>query len=319
MKKIKGYKRDFAQAVREAILEEQDIEKAEDTGKEESSDSSDILSESSSDLDDVSPSAEDIKAGDLKKKVDAQVDEALGVQKHPDMMPEISEDLSEELSSDSKIQASGNVEAVELTAETVTEEKKESEPKPEVVKKEKKGKSKKMSEMEHEIKREEELTGLSENTTYITKTTIITGDVEIDGDVEILGRVEGNVKCSGKLVVGGRVDGDIITGELYADNAHIQGTVTCDGLVRIGAGSVLVGNVSATSAMISGAVKGDIDIKGDVEIGSTAVIVGNIKSKSVQISSGAVVEGMCQQVYASVDVSQYFEDGIQNLDEASVE
>ena len=57
-----------------------------------------------------------------------------------------------------------------------------------------------------------------------------------------------------------------------------------------------------------------IDIKGDVEIGSTAVIVGNIKSKSVQISSGAVVEGMCQQVYASVDVSQYFEDGIQNLD-----
>ncbi len=115
------------------------------------------------------------------------------------------------------------------------------------------------------------------------------------------------------------MDGDVITGDLYADNAHIQGTVTCDGLVRIGAGSVLVGNVSATSAMISGAVKGDIDIKGDVEIGSTAVIVGNIKSKSVQISSGAVVEGMCQQVYASVDVSQYFEDGIQNLDEASVE
>ena len=74
------------------------------------------------------------------------------------------------------------------------------------------------------------------------------------------------------------------------------------------------GNISADSAKISGAVKGDIDIKGDVEIGSTAVIVGNIKSKSVQISSGAVVEGMCQQVYASVDVSQYFEDGIQNLD-----
>ena len=58
-------------------------------------------------------------------------------------------------------------------------------------------------------------------------------------------------------------------------------------------------------------------LNGDVEIDSTAVIYGNIKSKAVQISSGAVVEGMCQQVYASVDVSHYFEDGIQNLDDNS--
>jgi cytoskeletal protein CcmA (bactofilin family) len=77
---------------------------------------------------------------------------------------------------------------------------------------------------------------------------------------------------------------------------------------------VIVGNVSAMDAMISGAIKGDIDVKGDVEIGSTAVIVGDIKSKSVQVSTGAVIEGMCKQVYASVDVNQYFGEGIQNLD-----
>ena len=87
------------------------------------------------------------------------------------------------------------------------------------------------------------------------------------------------------------------------------------GFVRVSAGSVIVGNISAESAMISGAIKGNLDIKGDVEIGSTAVIVGDIKSKSVQISSGAVIEGMCQQVYSSVNVEQYFSEGIQNLDE----
>ena len=173
----------------------------------------------------------------------------------------------------------------------------------------------KMSALEHEIKTEQELTGLSENTTYITSDTVISGNIEIDGDLEMLGRVDGNIHCTGKLVVGGRVNGDITTGDLYADNAHIDGTIISGGIVRIGAGSVVVGNISAESAVISGAVKGDIDIKGDIEVGSTAVIVGDIKSKSVQVSSGAVVEGMCKQVYASVDVNQYFADGIQNLDE----
>ena len=172
-----------------------------------------------------------------------------------------------------------------------------------------------MSVIEHEIKSEEELTGLSENTTYITRSTLITGDLEIDGDIEMLGKVEGKIKCTGKLIVGGRVEGNIDTGDLYASEAHIEGEIISKGIVKIGEGSVVVGNIAASSAMISGAVKGDIDVNGDIEIGPTAVIVGNIKSKSVQISSGAVIDGMCKQVYADVNVDQYFSSGIQNLDE----
>ncbi len=171
-----------------------------------------------------------------------------------------------------------------------------------------------MNDLELELKGEEELTGLSENTTYITRETVISGDIEIDGDIEMEGRIDGNIRCSGKLVVGGRVIGNIDTGELFTSDAHIEGTIVAKSAVKIGAGSVTIGNITAQSAFIAGAVKGDIDVRGDVVVDSTAVIVGNIKSRDVQINSGAIVNGMCEQTYAQVDVNQYFSENIQSLD-----
>ncbi len=171
-----------------------------------------------------------------------------------------------------------------------------------------------MSELELELKGEEELTGLSENTTYITRETTISGDIDIDGDIEMEGRVEGNIRCSGKLVVGGRVIGNISAGELYTSQAHIEGEIVSRGMVKIGTGSVTMGNISAESAVIAGAVKGDIDVRGDVVVDSTAVVVGNIKSKDVQINSGAILNGMCEQSYAQVDVNKYFSENIESLD-----
>ena len=148
----------------------------------------------------------------------------------------------------------------------------------------------------------------------ISKKDAGAGDIEIEGDMEVLGRVEGNIRCSGKLVVGGLVNGDIVSGDLFISNGHVEGRISSKGLVKISEGSVSVGNIEAQSAHISGAIKGDIDVSEDVEVGPTAVIVGNIKSKSVQISSGAIVNGMCQQTYAQVDLDQYFSEEIEDLD-----
>ena len=172
----------------------------------------------------------------------------------------------------------------------------------------------KMSEQVLELKGEEELTGLSADTTFITKNTTINGDIEIDGDMELEGRVDGNIRCTGKLVVGGHVKGNIDTGDLYTDSAHIEGEIKSRGMVKIGAGSVTIGDISAGSAFIAGAVKGDLDVKGEVVVDSTAVVVGNIKSKDVQINSGAIVNGMCNQSYAGVDVEKYFSGNIESLD-----
>jgi cytoskeletal protein CcmA (bactofilin family) len=143
-------------------------------------------------------------------------------------------------------------------------------------------------------------------TTYITKGTKIKGDLETDGSVDIIGKVEGNVICQGKLVVGGEVLGGITAGEIYANNAKIEGDVKSYGSVKVGVGSMIIGGIEGESAVIAGAVNGDIDVKGPVIVDSTAVIMGNIKSRSVQINNGAVIEGFCSQSYSDIDVKSFF-------------
>ena len=71
-------------------------------------------------------------------------------------------------------------------------------------------------------------------------------------------------------------------------------------------GSVIVGNITATSAVIAGAIKGDIDVQGPVVVDTSAVVMGNIKSRSVQINNGAVIEGFCSQCYSDIDVESLF-------------
>ena len=78
--------------------------------------------------------------------------------------------------------------------------------------------------------------------------------------------------------------------------------------MKIGASTVVIGNITATSAVVAGAVKGDIDVKGPVILDSSAIVMGNIKSKSVQINNGAIVEGMCAQCYADVSPTSFFDD-----------
>lgn len=143
-------------------------------------------------------------------------------------------------------------------------------------------------------------------TTYITKGSKLTGDLETDGSIDIIGTIEGSVSCKGKVVVGGKVVGNIIAGELYANNARIEGDIKSYGSVKVGVGSMIIGGIEGESAVIAGAVNGDIDVKGPVIVDSTAVIMGNIKSRSVQINNGAVIEGFCSQSYSDIDVKSFF-------------
>lgn len=143
-------------------------------------------------------------------------------------------------------------------------------------------------------------------TTYITKGTKIKGNVETDSSIDVIGTVEGDISCKGKLVIGGTVIGKVKAGEIYANAAKMEGDIETDGSVKVGVGTVIVGNVIAKSAVIAGAVNGDIDVQGPVIVDSTAVIMGNIKSRSVQINNGAVLEGMCSQSYSDIDVKSFF-------------
>ena len=180
-----------------------------------------------------------------------------------------------------------------------------------VVREEKVAKVVAKAEVKEERKPMENFTTVESNvildeTSVITASTTLTGNLASAGSFDIQGTVNGNVSCNGKLVVTGVINGNSASSEFFADVAKIEGEVVSTGTVKIGAGSVIIGNISATSAVIAGAVKGDIDVQGPVVVDTSAVIMGNIKSRSVQINNGAIIEGFCSQCYADVDVQGIF-------------
>lgn len=149
---------------------------------------------------------------------------------------------------------------------------------------------------------------ISDETAIITPGLSISGDVTSAGSIELLGTVEGNVTCKGKLVVSGTIKGNSVSSDFFADKANVTGDVTCEGPAKIGNGSVIIGNLVATSAVIAGAIKGDIDVQGPVIIDTTAIVMGDIKSKLVQINNGAVIEGHCSQCYSDNSPKEFFEE-----------
>lgn len=147
-----------------------------------------------------------------------------------------------------------------------------------------------------------------DETAIVTKGMTIKGDVISKGSMDVIGSIEGNIDILGKLNVTGAIKGNSKADEVFADAAKIVGEVKASGTVKIGASSVIIGNIQATSAVIAGAVKGDIDVQGPVILDTSAIVMGNIKSKSVQINNGAVIEGLCSQCYADVSPTSFFEE-----------
>lgn len=150
---------------------------------------------------------------------------------------------------------------------------------------------------------------VSDENAVITPGMMIRGDVSTQGSLEMTGTIVGNIEALGKLNITGTVEGDSKAYEIYAEGAHITGNLNCDGAIKVGQSTVIIGNVCATSAVIAGAIKGDIDVRGPVILDGSAIVMGNIKSKSVQINNGAVIEGLCSQCYAEVNPASFFTEG----------
>ncbi len=143
--------------------------------------------------------------------------------------------------------------------------------------------------------------------TVISKGTTINGSISSEGSLDIMGCITGDIECLGKLSITGKVNGNSSAAEVYVNTERMEGCINSEGCVKIGLGTVVIGDIIATSGVIAGAVKGEIDVNGPIVIDSTAIIKGNIKAKSVQINNGAVVEGFCSLSYSEVDVDNIFE------------
>ncbi|MCR5667023.1 MAG: polymer-forming cytoskeletal protein [Eubacterium sp.] len=330
---FKEFKEDFAQAAKELMPGEEPTEdvKQEQEDIEINTLESDVDVESElAKLDDFLEEVDEEKMEEAAAKPFAAPEEEVAAYQEANE-PETMEDEPEEEPAQEEVVAEAEETVIEPETEQAVEEPveqpeevEESTPEPmaAINDNETLTEEKEMDSMEKDVTEEmkeetpvEETTPevdldgeISDEEAVITQGMTIRGDVETAGSIEIRGNVTGNVKCRGKLVVTGKIEGNSDSSEFFADSAKITGEINSTGTVKVGLGSVIVGNISATSAVVAGAIKGDIDVQGPVVVDTSAVIKGNIKSRSVQINNGAVIDGFCSQVYADIDMDSLFGD-----------
>ncbi len=94
--------------------------------------------------------------------------------------------------------------------------------------------------------------------------TVIKGNIFAEEDLRIDGKVEGNIECSGKIVVGPSAE---ILGQIICMNAEFMGRIQ--------------GNTKAN---------GTLCLKGSVQYS------GDIIAKNLEIEPGAMFNGTCKMI-----------------------
>jgi cytoskeletal protein CcmA (bactofilin family) len=90
-----------------------------------------------------------------------------------------------------------------------------------------------------------------ENITLLARGVVLKGEIRVDGTVRIDGRLEGDLRTTGTVVVGedGVVTGSITTGTLI-NGGKIQATVTASEKVQLLKTGILMGEVHASTFSI---------------------------------------------------------------------
>jgi cytoskeletal protein CcmA (bactofilin family) len=90
--------------------------------------------------------------------------------------------------------------------------------------------------------------------------------------------------------VRGRVTG---TGDLEIAG-HIEGDVTCTGEVLVDASGLVAASISARRIVVRGAVKGDLTAEDVVLLEGSARVVGDLRAPRIAIAQGGLVRGHVQ-------------------------
>lgn len=93
-------------------------------------------------------------------------------------------------------------------------------------------------------------------------------------------------------------NGSKIVGKILADNdfridGEVEGEIICSGKVIIGQNGFLKGSISCASAEIIGTVLGNIAVSDTLTLRSTANIKGDVKTKILIVEPNAVFNGSC--------------------------
>lgn len=120
----------------------------------------------------------------------------------------------------------------------------------------------------------------------IGKGTTITGDIETANDIRIDGKLDGNLFCKAKVI--------------------------------LGSSAILEGNLQASHAEISGEVVGKVEVTEMLTLKTSSTIHGDINTGKLVIESGAKFNGSCKMGAVSKEVSLNNNDSVKKQAVAAV-
>lgn len=142
----------------------------------------------------------------------------------------------------------------------------------------------------------------------IPQGTVINGNVEITGKLEMYGTINGDINSNDRVNICGDVKGNIKARDLYTKDSFIEGNIQCEDGAVVRENTVVLGDITAQSLMVDGAIQGKLDIKGMVTVGEKAIVDSDIKAKSIQVSNGAALNGHCSLCYAEITPKNFFKE-----------
>ncbi|MDD3078942.1 MAG: polymer-forming cytoskeletal protein [Paludibacter sp.] len=95
------------------------------------------------------------------------------------------------------------------------------------------------------------------------------------------------------LTNGSKIVGKIVADSDFRIDGVVEGEIICSGKVIIGSNGNLKGSISCQNAEIIGNVNGDITVADTLTLRSTAIIEGDVRTKILVVEPNAVFNGTC--------------------------
>ena len=103
-----------------------------------------------------------------------------------------------------------------------------------------------------------------------------------------------NAGLHNTLAFGPTVKGNIATETDFRLDGRVEGDVVCGGKIVVGPKGCVVGNVTSANAEILGEVEGSVRISAKLVLKATAVIKGDIYTRTLEIEPNARFNGVCK-------------------------
>lgn len=99
------------------------------------------------------------------------------------------------------------------------------------------------------------------------------------------------------LAAGTTIKGNIITETDFRLDGKVEGDISCNGKIVIGPKGSVTGNIVSENAEILGEVDGSVKVSAKLILKSTAIIKGDIYTQSLEIEPNARFNGACSLSY----------------------